>query len=77
MVSLKMLIHLLDLRHVKVPYSIKFSLDKILSRVHTLYWDKNFAEFNFAKPRFTLQEVVGGANGHTQSLAVPHTWTQS
>ena len=33
-----------------IPYGTKFSLDKkkISLNAHTLYWHKNFAEFNFA-----------------------------
>ena len=31
-----------------IPYSIKFHWTKILPKAHILYWNKTFAEFNFA-----------------------------
>ena len=40
----------------------KFRGRKISPKASALYWDKNFAEFNFANSPRHRQEVVGGAS---------------
>ena len=46
---------------LKYRIAQNFRWIKISLNAHTLYWHKNFAEFNFPTSRVAHQEVVGGA----------------